>query len=150
MSIYFEDIAVGQTYVSSRRTITETDVVSFAGLSADFGPLQAGESQAADSAPGLSVAHQMLGPVIGSGLRTEMDTWHALAFLGCRRTFELPLRVGDTVHVEYRVTDVRLSTSNRTHGVVTVETKLVDDRGTVLQRGEDVTLVAARRGVHGN
>ena len=41
--LYFDDIQVGETWTSGARTITETDIVLFAGLTGDYNPLHVDE-----------------------------------------------------------------------------------------------------------
>jgi len=61
MPIFFEDMVVGQIHVSPRRTITETDIVQFAGLTGDYNPIHTAAVFAAASNFGQRIAH---GPML--------------------------------------------------------------------------------------
>jgi 3-hydroxybutyryl-CoA dehydratase len=140
--ICFDDIAEGQAYTTSRRTITDADIVNFAGLSGDFNPLHLDDVFAQEETPfGRRVAHGLLGLSVGSGLRCEMDDWYVLAFLETRRRFQGPVFPGETIHTEYTVASKRRSESKPDRGVVVVDVKLVKQDGTVVQSGEDTLLI---------
>jgi 3-hydroxybutyryl-CoA dehydratase len=140
--IDFDAIVQGETFTSARRTITEADIMAFAGVSGDFNPLHVDEVFAAQETPfGRRIAHGLLGVAIGSGLRSGMDDWHLLAFLETRRRFQAPMFAGDTIHIEATVASVRRSASKPDRGVVTVDVRLVNQDGTVVQSGQDVVLV---------
>ncbi len=96
---YLEDFEVGKTYISGGRTVTETDVVNFAGLSGDFNPLHMDEEYAAaHSIFGRRIAHGMLGAVIMTGLsnQTGMFEGTTIAFFGTERA--IPRASGNRGH----------------------------------------------------
>lgn len=71
---YFEEIDPGEHYsVEDARTITEADVVNFAGLSSDFHPLHMSKSRAADSDFERRVAHGNLVFSIAEALVADMN-----------------------------------------------------------------------------
>lgn len=131
------DLVVGATTTSARRTVTETDVVNFAGLSGDFNALHTDEVAAAATPFGTRIAHGLLGAAIASGLftRTALSTSlqeSLIALLGVDCRFVNPLRIGDTVHVEAEITELR-PTRDPSRGVVIVERRLVNHEGAVVQ-----------------
>ena len=134
---YFDDLVVGTVSTSPRRTVTEADVVNFAGLSGDFNALHTDEITAASSPFGTRIAHGLLGTAIASGLFTRtalsvsmQDSLIALLGVDCR--FVKPLRIGDTVHVEAEIMQLR-PTSDPGRGVAVLERRLIDHEGTVVQ-----------------
>lgn len=145
--IFFGEIQEGRTYRTARRTITDADIVGFAGLSGDFNPLHIDDEFARDETPfGRRIAHGLLGLSIGEGLRSELDEWHVLAFLEVQRRFEAPIFPGDTIHMEFAVQSTRRSKSNPMRGIVVLDAKLVNQDGATLQSGQDTVLVGANDG----
>jgi acyl dehydratase len=143
--IYFDDIALNSTFVSARRTVTETDIMNFCGLSGDFNPLHVDQIFAEMDTPfGRRIAHGLLSLAIGTGLRTEMDKWYTLAFLECQRRFVLPVFPGDTIHVRYEVVGKRLTRSHPDRGVVTLTVELLNQDEAMAQVGQDVVLIGTR------
>ena len=131
---YLEDFELGKTYRSIARTVTETDVVNFAGLSGDFNPLHKDEEYAKnESIFGRRIAHGMLGPVMMTGLSNQMGIFFGttIAFLELSIRYPAPLEIGATVHLEMTPTDIHFS-SKPGRGVLTLDANLVDSRGTVV------------------
>lgn len=144
--IAFDSITVGDRITTSRRTITEADIVAFAGISGDFNPLHMDEEFAREHTPyGRRIAHGMLGASVTTGLRSDYDDWDVLAFLECTRQFKGPIFPQDTVHAEYEVTEKRPSRSRPGTGIVVIAVRLVKQDGDVAQTGTDVVLVAGER-----
>lgn len=141
---YLNDIAVGLQFESTARTITEADIVGFAGLSGDFYPLHMDAEFAARGPFGQRIAHGMLIASISTGLRSALDDWAILAFLSTTRNFVAPVFIGDTIRIHYRVSEVKPSSSGAARGVVRLGLQIVKQDGTVTQTGEDVNLVATR------
>lgn len=146
MPKYLEDFAVGEEIETPARTVTEADVVAFAGLSGDYNPIHTDAEFAAGTPFGQRIAHGLLGLSIASGLagRTGMLEGTALAFLAIEDwRFAKPILFGDTVRVRIKVIEARAS-SKPGAGVLRRRIELVNQRGEVVQSGTFVTLVKAR------
>ena len=127
MSHYYEDFTVGGAFESRGRTVTEADIVNFAGLSGDFVELHTNEEFARKSPFGRRVAHGALVFSISTGLMTQMNLVNdtVLAFYGLDKLrFTAPVFIGDTVRVVKRVIELREKDAGR--GVVTFETQVLN------------------------
>ena len=103
---YFEDFAVGESLVTGRRTITEADVVNFAGLSGDFNPLHTDEVFTTKVAGYPSVfAHGMLTMGATGKLLTDYVGDGMLTEYGVRFTYQV--WPGDTLTATATVTGIR-------------------------------------------
>jgi acyl dehydratase len=142
---YFDDIAVGEEYESPGRTVTETDIVIFAGLSGDYNVLHTDAEFMKQSIFGERIAHGLLGLAIQSGLLTRgMQAYATLAFVGLRWKFKGPIKIGDTIRVRAKVSGKK-ETSKTDRGVVTLERRVVNQRGEVVQEGETDLMVERKR-----
>jgi acyl dehydratase len=65
--MYFEEFQIGQHIISAARTVTESDVVSFAGLSGDYNQIHTDSEFSKGTPFGQRVAHGLLGIAIASG-----------------------------------------------------------------------------------
>ena len=100
--MYFEEFEVGQRITSPGRTITEADVVAFAGLSGDFTSIHTDAEYVKGSAFGQRVAHGLLVISVVSGLaiRTGILEGTVLAFREIINwKFSQPVFIGHTIHV---------------------------------------------------
>jgi acyl dehydratase len=142
---YFEDIAVGEEYESPGRTITEADIVLFAGLSGDYNILHTDAEYMKQSIFGERIAHGLLGLAIQAGLFTRATTqpYATLAFAGLRWRFKNPIKIGDTIRVTARVL-AKKETAKPDRGLVTLERKVLNQRGEVVQEGETDHMVERR------
>jgi acyl dehydratase len=146
---FLEDLSAGDTFVSAARTVTESDVVAFAGLSGDFNPIHTDVEFAADSPYGQRVVYGLLGLSILTGLldRTGLFSGSAIAMLGIRDwKFCAPVFIGDTVKFRLTIVDVR-RTGNGDRGVVQRYFELLNQRDEVVQHGHIDIMVRARTGV---
>lgn len=143
---YFEDFAVGQVFRTQGRTITEADIVSFAGWSWDTNPVHTDAEHSATGRFGQPIAHGVLGLSIAMGLASRLGIFErcSVALLGIDGwTFTHPIVAGDTVECTIRILDAR-ATSNGETGVLEREFVLTNQDGTVVQRGTIGLLVARR------
>src|SRR5437588_1709247 len=102
--LYFDDVAIGQVWESPGRTVTQTDIVNYAGLSGDFNPIHIDHEFAKTTPFRQPIAHGLLVLAIGSGLGQMCPPMRTLAFLGIKEWhFREPVFIGDTVHVKARV-----------------------------------------------
>jgi acyl dehydratase len=141
---YFEEFQVGDVVVSAGRTITEADVVAFAGLSGDFTHIHTDAEVARQGMFGQRVAHGLLGLAVASGLTAQLGFLEgtALAFRELSWKFSLPIFFGDTIHVEGTVN--KLKPMRRLGGgSVALGVKVINQDAKVVQRGEWVILIAS-------
>jgi len=143
--LYFDDYVVGTVTTSRGRTVTEADIVNFAGLSGDFVELHMNEEYAKRGPFGRRIAHGALIFSISTGLTVQMIPDHEaiIAFYGVDKLrFVAPVFIGDTVHVTKLVTDKQVKAGSR--GVVTFETTVLnqDDKAVVIYT--DRLMVKAR------
>jgi 3-hydroxybutyryl-CoA dehydratase len=147
--LYFDDVEVGQEWESSGRTVTEADVVNFAGVSGDFNPIHMDHEFAKTTPFRRPIAHGLLVFAIGSGLGVMCPPMRTVAFLQVREwNFKEPLFIGDTVKLRSRLIAKTLRGRGR-RGEMMWHRAVVNQEGKVVQDGTLVTLVegrAARRG----
>lgn len=101
VGLWFEDCLPNLQIVSPRRTITEADIVAFAGLSGDFNPLHTDETHASRTVFRGRVAHGLLIQSIGSGLVNQTGAFHGTIVALQEMNIRLlnPVRAGDTIGV---------------------------------------------------
>jgi len=108
--LYFEEFEVGQQMSTAGRTITEADVVNFAGVSGDYNSIHTDREYSAQSFFEQRVAHGLLVLSIASGLamRTGLLEGTVIAWRDIREwRFSQPVFIGDTVHVELEVLEIK-------------------------------------------
>jgi acyl dehydratase len=141
--LYYEDVEVGSVFHTLRRTITEADLVNFAGVSGDFNPLHMDAEFAKESLFGQRVAHGILVLGIATGLRQGIGLFDGtlMGLLELRDwRFLAPVFIGDTVRVETEVVDLR-PTSKPDRGVMTQRISVLKQDDTLVQQGELVALL---------
>ena len=144
--LYFEDVQVGQEYTSPGRTVSETDVVLFAGLSGDYNVLHTDAEYMKSSIFGERIAHGLLGLSIQTGLLGRvMGPGADLPLAGLKWKFKGPIRIGDTIHVRARIAAKR-DGAKPEWGLITVDRSVLNQRGEVVQEGETEHVVERRRG----
>jgi acyl dehydratase len=141
---YFEEIEMGEEYVSPGRTVTEADIVLFAGLSGDYNVIHTDAEFMKTSIFGERIAHGLLGLAIQSGLLTRaMPPYATIAFTGLKWKFRTPIKIGDTIHVRGKVIG-KVESPEPDRGVITLARTVLNQRGEVVQEGE-TDLVVERR-----
>jgi acyl dehydratase len=148
-SLYFDDFRLGQKFVTRARTVTEADVVNFAGLSWDHNQLHTDSEFAASTRFGKRIAHGLLGVVMHAGLSYQLTEESILALLELAWQFKAPIFIGDTIHVEQIVEDLR-ETSQGDSGILTFDKKIINQKGEVVQTGKTTLLLSKRDAEHGS
>ena len=142
----YADLHVGMSFRSPGRTITDADLVAFAGLTGDYSELHTSDVYARSSEFGRRVAHGMLGLAYAHGLmwaRTGELRETAVAFLGISDwRFVGPIFVGDTIFVDYRIAELRDSRSKPTQAIATFDVAVVNQDGATVQQGRKALLVS--------
>jgi acyl dehydratase len=143
--LHFEDFEIGQKVITAGRTITEADIVTFAGLSGDFNQIHTDAAYSADYMFGQRIAHGLLVQSIATGLavRTGVIEGTVLAFRELSAKFSLPTFIGDTIHVEIEITEKK-ELRRLGGGNVTMKYNVLNQDGKVVQRGDWIMLVKAK------
>lgn len=142
---YFEEFALGDAVISVGRTITEADIVNFAGLAGDYTQIHTNAEFARSSFFGKRVAHGLLLMSIVSGLLAQLGFVEGtvLALREVIWKFSLPVFIGDTIHVEARVTNLKAA-RRLGGGGVTFDIKVINQDGKAVQSGQWSLLVASK------
>ncbi|ODU07688.1 MAG: hypothetical protein ABS81_00945 [Pseudonocardia sp. SCN 72-86] len=146
MALFFEDLHVGQSFSTAGRTITETDLVLFAGITGDNSPLHTDEEHSRESPFGQRLVHGMLTVSIALGLasRTLIFDGTGVAFLGIDALrFREPVFLGDTVTCRFSITSLR-RTKQGDRGVVVRHVELSNQKAAVAVDFSITGLVLAR------
>jgi len=144
--MYFEEFEIGQRIISPGRTVTEADVVNFAGISGDFNSIHTDAVYAQHTPFGQRVAHGLLGMSIASGLavRTGILEGKVLAFREIENwKFSQPLFIGDTIHVEIEVERTKLI-PRLGGGSLTLGLKVKNQDDQTVMKGQWIVLLACK------
>jgi acyl dehydratase len=144
--LYYEEFQVGQKIVTVGRTITEGDIVTFAGLSGDYNQLHTDAEFARTTPFGQRIAHGLLGLSITSGLalRTGFLEGTVIAFREIGEwKFTKPVFMGDTIHAELLVTESK-PYPRLNGGSVSIEFDVKNQKGDTVMKGTWVVIVASK------
>ncbi len=143
---YFEEFEVGQQNITQGRTITESDIVTFAGLSGDYNQIHTDAEFARATPFGQRVAHGLLVTSIGSGLamQTGILEGTVLAFREIDEwKFTKPVFIGDTIHAELDVTETK-AFPRLGGGLVTIKVSIRNQASEVTMGGIWKVLVMSK------
>jgi acyl dehydratase len=147
MHLFFDDVEVGQEWDSLGRTVTETDIVNYAGLSGDFNPIHMDHEFAKTTGYRRPIAHGLLIQAISSGLGLTAPPMRTLAFVSMRDwQFKGPVYAGDTIRLKTTVLEKEERARGR-RGVITWRRQISNHEGKVVQEGITVTLVEGRASI---
>lgn len=140
--LYFEEFEVGATMRTRGRTITEADLVQFAGLTGDYNPMHTDAEYSKDAFMGQRVAHGMLtiSYAVGQAYQLGILERTVLGFRGLDMKFSNPVYIGDTIHAELKVAETKPA-KRLGGGVVTLEMRIIKQDGKIAQKGNLVLLM---------
>ena len=143
--LYFEEFEIGQIMLTVGRTITEADVVNFAGLSGDYNRIHTDAVYAAQDTFGQRVAHGLLVQSVATGLAVQSGIIEGtvLAFRELSCKFSLPVFLGDTIHVKIEITDTK-AFRRLGGGNMTMKYSVINQDDKVVQRGDWVMLIKSK------
>lgn len=145
VGLFYEDFSVGQKMFTRGRTITESDIVSFGALTGDFNPMHFDDEYMKGHMAGQRVAHGMLtlSYAVGQAYQLGFMEQTVLYFRGLEMKFSDAVFVGDTLHVELEVTELKPS-PRMGGGLVTLDVRIVKQNGSVAQKGTWTVLIASK------
>lgn len=143
--LYFEDLEVGHVIATQGRTITEADIVNFAGVSGDYNPIHVDAEHAAVTHFGKRVAHGVLGLAIATGQAylTGLLAHSIVAFSGLEWKFRAPVYIGDTIRTELKISKKR-ELPGANGGMVVMAIEVINQQGEVVQAGTWNVIIANR------
>jgi 3-hydroxybutyryl-CoA dehydratase len=133
---FFSDFEVGHRYVSVGRTITEADVVMFAGISGDYNPLHTDATFAAQTPFKQRIAHGLLCAAVSTGLGQTLGIFEGTTLALTSQTFEYkaPVFFGDTIRLALTVSSATPS-SKGGRGLVVFASEILKQDDTVVTTG---------------
>ena len=141
--LYWEEWKIGAEFVTSARTITETDIINFAGISGDYNPLHIDEEFCRTTQFGTRIAHGPLVYSIATGLIFQLHLYDdtLIAFLGFDSLkFTKPVKIGDTIHARVEVIEKR-ETSKSDRGIMKRLFQVLNQNNELVQKGVQAFLL---------
>ena len=139
---YFDELRVGDTQLTRGRTITETDLVNFAGITGDYFPLHTDVEYAKNTMFGERIAHGMLVLSYIIGL-LELQPGAIQAFYGIEELrFVRPVKIADTIHAEIEV--LALENRGEQHCLSTNQLQIKNQRDELVIRATLKWLLAKK------
>lgn len=142
---YFEEFTVGTEFVTMGRTITETDIVNFAGISGDFNAIHTDAEFSKATPFGERIAHGLLGLSVATGLIMQLGVMDGtvIAFTGLEWKFKNPVKIGDTIRAVGKVKQTK-EMKALGGGFVVVDLRVLNQRNDTTQLGEMTVLVKSK------
>ena len=130
----YSDFAAGQVFYSPTRTICESDVMIFAGLSGDLNELHTSRTYAETTSYGRQVVHGLLVLSMANGLYTRAVNADTI-FLGVETVrFVKPTFIGDTIYLRLTLQNMRL-TKNPAKGILTWQYEVFNQDEQIVMEG---------------
>ena len=131
----YEDLEVGSVFISPSRTITESDIVQFAGLTGDLNELHTSATFAAKTSFGQRIAHGMLILSIANGLYMRSGVFKTSVFLGIENwKSSKPVFIGDTLTLRLTIADKRLTKDGK-RAIIGMQYDLLNQSDEVVASG---------------
>jgi acyl dehydratase len=142
----FESVDEGEAATTARRTVTEADVMNFAGVSGDFNHHHTDEERMANTEYGERIVHGAFVFAAMTGLlwqsRTPDGRDDVIAFYGVDSLrFVAPTFIGDTIHVETEALEKIERDHPRANGTVRYGAEVVNQDGETVLSCELLSLV---------
>ncbi len=142
---FFEEFEEGVELITPARTITETDIQLFAGLTGDYNQLHTDTEFCKDTIFGQRVAHGLLGLAIASGLGTRLGFIEGTAVALREMTWKFtgPIFIGDTIHLKLQVAHKK-AMPRLGMGMITFDVSVVNQKGEAIQKGQWKALIQSQ------
>jgi 3-hydroxybutyryl-CoA dehydratase len=143
--LYFEEFEEGVELTTPGRTITETDIQLFAGLTGDYTQLHTDAEFCKNTIFGQRVAHGLLGLSIASGLGARLGFIEgtAVALREVTWKFTGPIFAGDTIYLQIAVAEKK-AMPRLGMGLVTFDVSIVNQKDEVVQKGQWKALIQSQ------
>ena len=134
--LFFEEFTIGDSIESVGRTVTEADIVLFAGLSGDYNLIHTDAEYSKTQTFGQRVAHGLLVLSIASGMAVRLGFMEetVMAFRSLEWKFSAPVFAGDTIHLRVTVEEAK-PMPRLGGGLVRFKMEVINQRDETVNRG---------------
>jgi len=138
----FDDLNIGDEVKTTGRTITEADVVNFAGISGDFHPEHMNEEYAKKGLLGERIAHGLLTTAMATGMvnQTGITEGTTIAVLEMKERFIKAVRFGDTIRSVFKIVNKK-ETQKPDRGIVTAALTALNQKDEIVLEAEIVIML---------
>ena len=143
--MYFEEFNASTEVVTQGRTITEADIVNFAGISGDYNAIHTDAEFSKATPYGERIAHGLLGLSVGTGLGMQLGFLDGtvIAFTGLEWKFKGPIKIGDTIRMTAKVKQTK-GMKALGGGIVVFAVQILNQRNETVQQGEWTVLMKSK------
>ncbi len=146
---YFEDLAIGDTWMTGGIVVTESHILGFAGLTGDFFDVHTDDEFARELGFPGRIAHGLLGLALVDGLKNRAAVrLQAVASLGWTWDFAKPIVIGDRIRARISVLTLRL-TRRSDRGIAELGFDVLNQRDEIVQHGQNQLMMRCRPGAAG-
>ncbi len=144
----FEDYEIGKEFISNSRTITETDITTFAHLTRDFHPIHIDAEYAKTSIFGGRIAHGLLTLSCALGMISDWEfrSRSGMAFLNLNWRFLKPVKINDTIHAKASILDKK-NWKKPNRGIIVFGLEVINQKGEIVAEGKSEELVLKKEQV---
>ena len=144
--LYFEEFEIGKTITTAARTISEADIVTFAGVSGDYNQIHTDAEFAKATPFGQRIAHGLLVLSVVSGLAVQTGFMEGtiIAFREINEwKFSKPVFIGDTVHATLEITETK-ALRRLGGGSITIKLNVINQHNDTVMSGTWIALIASK------
>ena len=142
----FEEFAVGDRFTTASRTVTEADVMSFAGVSGDFNPLHTNEEFSKNTSFKKRTAHGLLCASIAQGLISQLGLFDGtlITLVSMNLRYTGVVMFGDTIRAQLKVMEKK-EAKKLDRGLVTFQVTVLNQMDHQILEGEWVFMLVRGR-----
>ncbi|MGI6453955.1 MAG: MaoC/PaaZ C-terminal domain-containing protein [Syntrophomonadaceae bacterium] len=149
---FWEDFIIGDKRVTPGRTITEADIVNFAGFTGSYDQEHVDQEFAKNSVFGERIGHGLINLCVAEGLRSRIIWYNndaargatLIAFLGLDKlSYPNPIRINDTLRCEIEVLSKR-ETQKEDRGIVVFQDRVINQRGEITMQCQRTVMYRRR------
>jgi len=140
----FDEWEIGKEYITGARTITESDIVTFAGLSGDWSATHTNDVYGRSTIYGSRIAYGNVTFIVSTGLisQTLMFEGATSAILDFQIAYQEPVRFEDTIYVKFQAIEKRKSKSHPDQGIIKFHALVFNQKEEQVAEEELLMLVA--------
>ena len=141
-SKYYEDFEVGQEFITNGRTITETDIVNYSGISGVFHPGHTDKEYCKNTIFKNIISHGPLILSISNGLVWELKLcdYTMIALLQLEWIFKKPVFISDTIMAK-EVVEEKKEVEDKNMGIIVFKRYIYNQNDELVQIGKSTVLM---------